>query len=183
VSSVRPGGAPSGGCPGGFCVGPILEIQALAVDTNRAADAPHCNVPHVLIDGPAATIDWIVTDAVIYPAGEIRVRMDSGPDVEKIDTYTFVPCRGPNQVSPKGTAAWEHYVLRSREMTGLVFEGLKVGSGDGPGWDYVADRTPAVWQQGGVVAIWDAPEGCGGSCDPKRSRIKLVLKVRPLPFP
>jgi hypothetical protein len=177
-----PGSAPTGPpCGQPICVGPVLKLDTLNVKTTAATDGPKCNVQHVTINGPAATIEIAVIDAVIFPAASMTLRLDMGFSQEAIDVITYVPCKGPNQVSPPGVSAWEHYMLRYRGSTGFLFEGLKAGTADGPGWVYLADA--ATWEHGGTVAIWDAPEGCGGSCDPSRSRIRLELKILPLPMP
>jgi hypothetical protein len=56
---------------------------------------------------------------------------------------------------------------------GFAFTGLAANNG----WSVLA--TDDTWRRGGLVAIWEGDERCGGFCS--SGHVQLKLSVNPLP--
>lgn len=127
------------------------------------------------------TIDWMIREAIVWPPADIAVHMDTGTDTENVlpDKYWVHYCVQNKTVlndKSKGSV-WESMFFLGHPygQYGLAFTGLAANNG----WSVLA--TDDTWRRGGLVAIWEGDERCGGYCS--SGHIQLKLSVTPLPGP
>jgi hypothetical protein len=149
----------------------------LTVSTTPGPDAGKCNT--VTASG-RGKIDWQIREAIIWPPEEIAAFMDTGRETNNRDPdkYWFHACvNGKTVINDKNDrgSVWESNFSLGHPYgkLGFAFEGLAANNG----WSVLA--TEDTWQRGGLVAIWEGDERCGGYCS--SGHIELKLSVTPLP--
>jgi hypothetical protein len=124
-------------------------------------------------------IDWQIREAIVWPPEAIAVHMDTGTDTENAqpDKYWAHFCsQGATIVNDKSNGSlWESNIFLGHlyGTLGLAFAGLAPNNG----WSVLA--TDDTWQRGGLVAIWEGDERCGGYCS--SGHVQLKLSVTPIP--
>jgi hypothetical protein len=127
------------------------------------------------------TIDWMIREAIVWPPEDIAVHMDTGTDTENVlpDKYWIHLCVLNKTVlneKSKGSV-WESMFSLGHIFGPLGFAFIGLAANDG--WSVLA--TDDTWRRGGLVAIWEGEERCGGYCS--AGHVQLKLSVTPLPGP
>jgi hypothetical protein len=166
VSEARSDGFSREGAVDGF----------LSVTTQPGPNEGKCNTVTARGGGK---IDWQIREAIVWPPEAIAVHMDTGTDTENAqpDKYWAHFCsQGATIVNDKSNGTlWESNIFLGHlyGTLGLAFAGLAPNNG----WSVLA--TDDTWQRGGLVAIWEGDERCGGYCS--SGHVQLKLSVTPIP--
>jgi hypothetical protein len=166
VSEARSDGFSREGAVDGF----------LSVTTQPGPNEGKCNTVTARGSGK---IDWQIREAIVWPPEAIAVHMDTGTDTENAqpDKYWAHFCsQGATIVNDKSNGSlWESNIFLGHlyGTLGLAFAGLAPNNG----WSVLA--TDDTWQRGGLVAIWEGDERCGGYCS--SGHVQLKLSVTPIP--
>ncbi len=148
----------------------------LTVTTQPGANEGKCDTVTARGGGK---IDWQIREAIVWPPEDIAVHMDTGTDTEnrQPDKYWIHFCnQGRTVLSDKSNGTvWESNILLGHPYgpLGLAFAGLAANNG----WSVLA--TDDTWRRGGLVAIWEGDERCGGFCS--SGHVQLKLSVTPIP--
>jgi hypothetical protein len=125
--------------------------------------------------GASRNIDWLVTNLIVYPETDIRLRMEAGPRTEEFpDVYDGKVCTpgGVIRLGPSRGNVWETLIFLAYQR-GIRLDGI------GPDkWTILA--TPDTWARGGEVARWKSNETCMGYC---KGTLEVTVRVRRLPGP
>lgn len=148
----------------------------LSVTTRPGPNEGKCNTVTARGSGK---IDWQIREAIVWPPADIAVHMDTGTETENTppDKYWIHFCnQGRTVLNDKSNGTvWESNILLGHLYgpLGLAFVGLAPNNG----WSVLA--TDDTWIRGGLVAIWEGDERCGGFCS--SGHVQLKLSVSPIP--